>query len=171
MDLYDLDNLDNKLSSTFPGRIVKKNLVHQMKSGINVPVYVLEYLLGKYCASTDKKIVEEGLIYVKDTLSKHYCRPDESEKIKSYIKEKNSYRVIDKIKVKLVETENKYWDSLTNLGITFVNIPDEYITKYEKLLQGGIWALIDVGYDEEIFDKGKNRPFYIKNMSQFNLHQ
>lgn len=164
MDLYDLDDLDNKLSSTFPGRIVKKDLVHQMKSGINVPVYVLEYLLGKYCASTDKKIVEEGLVYVKDTLSKHYCRPDESEKIKSYIKEKNSYRVIDKIKVKLVETENKYWASLTNLGISFVNIPDEYITKYEKLLEGGIWALIDVGYDEEIIDKGKNRPFFIKNL-------
>lgn len=164
MDNYDLDNLDNKLSSTFPGRIVKKDLVRQMKSGINVPVYVLEYLLGKYCASTDKKIVEEGLNYVKDTLSKHYCRPDESEKIKSYIKEKNGYRVIDKIKVKLSETENKYWASLTNLGIDSVNISDDYIKKYEKLLEGGIWALIDIGYDSEIFHKGKNRPFFIKDL-------
>ncbi len=165
MENYDLDDLDNKLSSTFPGRIVKKDLVRQMKSGINVPVYVLEYLLGKYCASTDKKIVEEGLNYVKDTLSKHYCRPDESEKIKSYIKEKNGYRVIDKIKVKLSETENKYWASLTNLGIDFVNITDDYIRNYEKLLEGGIWALIDVGYDAEIFYKGKNRPFFIQSLN------
>ncbi|TKY91733.1 MAG: protease Lon-related BREX system protein BrxL [Candidatus Methanomarinus sp.] len=164
MDTYNLDDLDNKLSTIFPGRIVKKDLVRQMKSGINVPVYVLEYLLGKYCASTDKKIVEEGLEYVKDTLSKHYCRPDESEKIKSYIKEKNGYRVIDKIKVRLIETENQYWASLTNLGIDFVNIPEDYITKYEKLLEGGIWALIDVGYDEEVFHKGKNRPFLIRNL-------
>lgn len=164
MDTYNLDDLDNKLSSTFPGRIVKKDLVRQMKSGINVPVYVLEYLLGKYCASTDKKIVEEGLEYVKDTLSKHYCRPDESEKIKSFIREKNGYRVIDKIKVRLVETENQYWASLTNLGIDYVNIPEEYIKKYEKLLEGGIWALIDVGYDDEVFHKGKNRPFLIQNL-------
>jgi len=164
MDNYNLDDLDNKLSSTFPGRIVKKDLVRQMKSGINVPVYVLEYLLGKYCASTDKKIVEEGLNYVKDTLSKHYCRPDESEKIKSYIKEKNGYRVIDKIKVKLSETENRYWASLTNLGIDSVNISDDYIKNYEKLLEGGIWALIDVGYDPEIFHKNKNRPFFIKDL-------
>lgn len=163
MDNYELDNLDTKLSSAFPGRIVKKDMVHQMKSGINVPVYVLEYLLGKYCSSTDKKIVEEGLEYVKDTLAKHYPRPDESEKIKSFVKEKSKYRVIDKVKVRLVETENTYWASLSNLGLEYVNIPDEIIKKYEKLLEGGVWALIDLGYDAEIYYRGKNRPFYIQN--------
>lgn len=163
MDNYELDNLDTKLSSAFPGRIVKKDMVHQMKSGINVPVYVLEYLLGKYCSSTDKKIVEEGLEYVKDTLAKHYPRPDESEKIKSFVKEKSKYRVIDKVKVRLVETENTYWASLSNLGLEYVNVPDEMIKKYEKLLEGGVWALIDLGYDEEIYYRGKNRPFYIQN--------
>ncbi|QCR14811.1 protease Lon-related BREX system protein BrxL [Methanosarcina mazei] len=164
MENCDLDELDNKLSNSFPGRIVKKDLVHQMKSGINVPVYVLEYLLGKYCSSTDKKIVDEGLEYVKEMLSKHYCRPDESEKIKSYIKEKGKYKVIDKIKVRLVESENQYWGTLSNLGINYVNIDEDYIKKYEKLLEGGIWALIDVGYDDEIYHKGKHRPFFIQNL-------
>ena len=87
---FKLDDLDQKLAENFPGRIVKKDYVRKMKSGMNIPIYVLEYLLGKYCSSTDPQIVEEGLNYVKDNLSKHYCRADESEKIKSYIKENKS---------------------------------------------------------------------------------
>lgn len=161
---FELDALDDKISTDFPGRIVKKNLVRDMKSGLNVPTYVLEYLLGKYCSSTDPKIVEEGLKFVKDTLSKHYCRPDENEKIKSFIKEKGSYRIIDKVKSRLIETENKYWASLTNLGINYVNISESDIRKYEKLLEGGIWAIIDVVYDEDLYYKGKNRPFVIENI-------
>lgn len=163
-DQFELDDLDEKLADTFPGRIVKKDLVRTMKAGVNVPVYVLEYLLGKYCASTDPQIVDEGLSYVKDSLSKHYCRADESEKIKSYIKENRTHRVIDKIKVKLVETENKYWAELTNLGLKYVNIDTTLVKKYEKLLEGGIWALIDIEYDEEIFYKKSNRPFVVNQI-------
>jgi ATP-dependent Lon protease len=159
-----LDSLDVKLATNFPGRIVKKDLSRKLKGGTNVPTYVLEYLLGKYCASTDPKIVEEGLNYVKDTLYKHYCRPDENEKIKSFIKEKKTYRVIDKVKVRLVETENKYWAELTNLGIKYVNIDESDVRKYEKLLEGGIWAILDINYDEEIYYKKVNRPFVISRV-------
>lgn len=163
MDIM-LDSLDEKLAANFPGRIVKKDLVRKIKSGINVPTYVLEYLLGKYCASTDEKIVEEGLKYVKDILAKHFCRPDENEKIKSFIRERGTYRIIDKVKVRLVETENKYWATLTNLGINYVNISEDDVRKYEKLLEGGIWAIIDVTYDDELYYRGKNRPFVIKKI-------
>ncbi len=161
MEEIKIDSLDVKLATNFPGRIVKKDLSRKLKGGTNVPTYVLEYLLGKYCASTDPKIVEEGLNYVKDTLYKHYCRPDENEKIKSFIKEKKTYRVIDKIKVRLVETENKYWAELTNLGIKCVNIDESDVRKYEKLLEGGIWAILDINYDEEVYYKKVNRPFVI----------
>ena len=161
---FELDELDKKLEATFPGRIVKKDLVRKTKSGANVPVYVLEYLLGKYCASTDQNVVEEGLNYVKDSLSKHYCRADESEKIKSYIKENGTHMVIDKIKVKLVETENKYWAELTNLGLRYVNIDEMLVRKYEKMLEGGIWAMLDIEYDEEIYYKKLNRPFVVNKI-------
>lgn len=161
---FQLDELDEKLATAFPGRIVKKDLVRKMKAGMNVPVYVVEYLLGKYCSSTDSTIVEEGLKYVKDSLSKHYCRADESEKIKSYIKENKIHRVIDKIKVKLVETENKYWAELTNLGLRYVNIDEALVRKYEKMLEGGIWAILDVEYDEEVYYKKLHRPFVIRKI-------
>lgn len=161
---FQLDTLDKKIAENFPGRIVKKDLVRKMKSGANVPVYVLEYLLGKYCASTDPSVVEDGLEYVKDSLAKHYSRPDESEKIKSRIKENKVYRIIDKIKVRLVETENKYWAELTNLGLKHVNIDESMVRKYEKALEGGIWGLMDVEYDEEVYYKKLNRPFVIKKI-------
>ncbi|MHA1413810.1 MAG: protease Lon-related BREX system protein BrxL, partial [Promethearchaeota archaeon] len=159
--MVELDDLDKKINEIFPGRVVRKDLVNLIKSGANVPTYVLEYLLGKYCSSIDEDIIKEGLDYVRDFLAKHYCRPDEAEKIKSYIKERGSYKIIDKIKAKLIETENKYWAELTNLNLKYININENHIKKYEKLLEGGIWALIDMSYNENIFYKKKHRPFVI----------
>ena len=163
--MVELDDLDIKLSEIFPGKIVKKDLVILLKSGANVPTYVLEYLLGKYCSSIDEDIIKEGLDYVRNFLSKHYCRPDEAEKIKSYVKEKGSYKIIDKIKVKLIETENKYWAELTNINLKNVNINEEHIRKFEKLLEGGIWGLVDMSYNENIFYKKKHRPFVIDKIT------
>lgn len=163
--MVELDELDIKLSEIFPGKIVRKDLVSTLKSGINVPTYVLEYLLGKYCSSTDQEIINKGLEYVIDFLAKHYSRPDEAEKIKSFIKEKGNYKIIDKIKVKLVETENKYWAELININIKNVNIEKRDVKKFEKLLEGGIWALVDIAYDENIFYKKKHRPFVIEKIT------
>ncbi len=96
-----LDSLDRKLADAFPGRVVRKDLVRQTKTGFNVPVYVLEYLLGQYCASTDPEVVRRGLEYVRDTLSRNYVRADESEKIKAITRQKGRHRIIDKVKVRL----------------------------------------------------------------------
>ncbi len=112
-----LDLLDEKLYAAFPGRVVRKDLVRQMKAGVNVPVYVLEYLLGKYCSSTDEEIIQSGLEHVRTTLSEHYARPDESERVKSYIRERGRYKIIDKVRVRLVESEDRYWAELMNIKV------------------------------------------------------
>ncbi|MBL7202664.1 MAG: ATP-dependent Lon protease, partial [Anaerolineae bacterium] len=158
-----LDALDQKLAAAFPGRVVRKDLVRSVKTGFNVPVYVLEYLLGKYCASTDPDIVAEGLEYVRDTLSRNYVRADESEKIKSLTREAGTHRIIDKVKVRLVETEDKYWAELTNMGIRYVNIGEGAVRRYDKLLAGGIWAIVDLRYDAEFQHRGQTRPFIIED--------
>jgi ATP-dependent Lon protease len=164
IELTDLDALDQRLADAFPGRIVRKDLVRGVKGGFNVPVYVLEYLLGKYCASTDPEIVAEGLAYVRQTLVEHYVRADESEKIKSLARERGAYRIIDKVKVRLVETEDKYWATLTNLGLSNVNISERDVKTYDKLLMGGIWAIIDLRYDGEFQYRGQTRPFFIESL-------
>lgn len=164
-----MDELDRKLTEAFPGRVVKKDLVHKMKAGANVPIYVLEYLLGKYCSSTDAKVVEEGLEHVKQTLVDYYVRADESEKVKSHIREKTRLRVIDKVKVRLIETEDKYWAELVNTGLKYVNIDEGEVKKFEKLLLGGIWGILDIRYDSEIFHKGGMRPFVIERIKPIQL--
>ncbi|MFW6068729.1 MAG: protease Lon-related BREX system protein BrxL [Chloroflexota bacterium] len=160
----ELDSLDEKLADAFPGRIVRKDLVRSVKGGFNVPVYVLEYLLGKYCASTDPEIIAEGLAYVRQTLARHYVRADESEKIKSLTRERGTFRVIDKVKVRLVESDDKYWASLTNMGLNNVNVSERDVKQYDKLLMGGIWAIIDLSYDGEFQYRGQTRPFFIESL-------
>jgi ATP-dependent Lon protease len=160
----ELDALDQKLADTFPGRVVRKDLVRNVKTGFNVPVYVLEYLLGKYCASTDPDIVAEGLAYVKQTLSENYVRADESEKIKSITRERRSHKIIDKVRVRLVETEDKYWAEFTNMGIKHVNIGEAVVRRYDKLLAGGIWAVVDLRYDAGFQHRGQTRPFIIESL-------
>ena len=160
----ELDTLDQKLAAAFPGRVVRKDLVRQTKTGFNVPVYVLEYLLGKYCASTDPDIVADGLAYVKQTLAENYVRADESEKIKSITRERRTHKIIDKIKVRLVETEDKYWAELTNMGIKHVNIGEGVVRRYDKLLSGGIWGIVDLRYDADFQHRGQTRPFIIESL-------
>ncbi len=164
MDTPFMDALDEKLAAHFPGRVVRKDLVRQIKTGFNVPVYVLEYLLGKYCSSTDPEVIAQGLEYVRDTLSRNYVRADESEKIKSLTREAGTHRIIDKVKVRLIETEDKYWAELTNMGVRFVNISEAIVRQYDKLLAGGIWAIVDLRYDAEFQHRGQTRPFIIEGL-------
>jgi len=164
-----MDKLDKKALSYFPGKIVRKDLVNLLKGQVNVPAYVLEYLLGKYCASDDDQIIEAGKEEVKSILSEHYVRPDQAEFFKAKVKEKGIYRFIDKVKVRLVETENKYWASLVNLQIDRVHIDENIIMQYERLLGGGIWAVVELGYDPTLVYKGEIRPFVIKDLRPIQL--
>ena len=159
-----LDELDQKLADAFPGRVVRKDLVRQTKVGFNVPVYVLEYLLGQYCASTDPEIVAKGLNYVRETLSRNYVRADESEKVKAITRQKGRHRILDKVKARLDTNVNHFWAELVNLGVKDARIADDIVHGYDKLLVGGIWALVDMIYDPDFQERGVTRPFAIERL-------
>src|SRR3954470_9757416 len=130
-------NLDDLLNRHFAGRVVRKDLTKLVKEGANVPVYVLEYLLGSYCASSDDAVIEDGLQTVKKVLTENYVRPDEAEKVKSLIRERGSLKVIDKVTVSLNERRDVYEALLANLGIKGVEVGSQYVKQFEKLLVGG----------------------------------
>ena len=130
--------LDELLNRHFAGRVVRKDLTKLVKEGANVPVYVLEYLLGQHCASNDEAIIQEGLTTVKKILAENYVRPDEAEKVKSTIRERGSLKIIDKATVKLNERRDVYEALLSNLGIRGVEISTKTVRRYEKLLVGVI---------------------------------
>jgi len=159
-----LDDLDQKLADAFPGRVVRKDLVRQTKVGFNVPVYVLEYLLGQYCSSTDPEIVAKGLDYVRETLSRNYVRADESEKVKAITRQKGRHRILDKVKVHLDTNVDHFWAELVNLGVKDALIADRIVHDNDKLLVGGIWSLVDLIYDPEFQERGMTRPFAIERL-------
>ena len=132
----------DKLSSNFAGKFVRKDLTKKIKEGANVPVYVLEYLLGMYASSLDETLVSQGVENVKNILARNYVRPDEAEKIKARIRELGGYTVIDKISVTLNASKDCYEASFSNLGLRDVQISDEYVKKYDRLLGGGIWCML-----------------------------
>ena len=138
--------LDDLLNQHFAGKVVRKDLTKLVKEGANVPVYVLEYLLGQHCASNDDAIIEEGMKTVKKILAENYVRPDEAEKVKSIIRERGSLKIIDKVTVKLNEKRDVYEALLSNLGTKGVEIPTSTVRNYEKLLAGGIWSIITMRY-------------------------
>jgi ATP-dependent Lon protease len=156
-----MDALDRLANQAFPGRVVRKDLVRQVKVGANVPVYVLEFLLGKYCASDDPAAIATGLEVVNQSLRENFIRPDESEKAKAELKRTGQHRLIDKVDVRLLPSEDKFWAHLSNFGDKFVNIPDEIVYKYDRLLGGGVWCQLDLIYD--VSDEALlKRPFYIR---------
>ena len=142
-----MDELDHAANEAFAGRVVRKDLVRQIKVGANVPVYVLEFLLGKYCASDDPAAIATGFQVVNQTLSENFIRPDESEKSKAGLKRKGQHRLIDKVDVRLVASEDKFWAHLANFGDKYVNIPEEIVYKYERALRGGVWCQLDLVYN------------------------
>jgi len=170
-------DLDALLNEHFRGKVVRKDLTKLLKEGINVPVYVLEYLLGLYCASDDEEIIQDGIKSVKDILSQNYVRPDEAEKIKSVIRERGSYKIIDKVSVKLNERRDVYEAFLSNLGVKGVEISDNIVKKFEKLLVGGIWSIISINYFHEEGQKGSPfsifelKPIQMPNMDMESLFE
>lgn len=160
-------NLDSLLNQHFMGKVVRKDLTKLLKEGANVPIYVLEYLLGMYCASDNEEVISEGLATVKRILSENYVRPDESEKVKSKIKELGSYKVIDKVTVKLNEKRDTYEALLSNLGVKGVEVSSSIIKKYEKLLVGGIWCIVSLDYYYE--ENMKGSPFSISELKPIQL--
>ncbi|WHE07611.1 protease Lon-related BREX system protein BrxL [Thermoanaerobacterium thermosaccharolyticum] len=163
-----MDELSRKLNQYFAGRVVRKDLTKKIKEGANVPVYVLEYLLGMYCATDDEDGINEGVETVKRILAENFVRPDEAEKVKSKIREIGKYTVIDKVSVKLNEKKDVYEAEFSNLGIKGVAISPTYVKQYEKLLCGGIWCIIkmDYYYDEEA--RGTS-PFNISNLTPIQM--
>ena len=164
----EMDELSVKLNQYFPGRVVRKDLTKKIKEGANVPVYVLEYLLGMYCATDDEDSIRDGVERVKSILADNFVRPDEAEKVKSKIRELGKYTVIDRLTVKLNEKKDVYEAEFSNLGIKGVSIIPSYVKQYEKLLAGGIWCIIKMDYffDEE--QRGVS-PFCIGNLTPIQM--
>lgn len=159
-----MPELDKKATSVFAGKVVRKDLVRKVKVGANVPVFVLEYLLGKYCATDDPAAIEAGLRVVNTTLSENFVRPDEANAVQSKVKDKGKYTLIDKIKVRYLSDDDKHWAEFVNFGHKYVHVPEQYMRKYDRLLMGGIWAQVNIRhqYDEEA--KGKRSPFWIDDL-------
>ncbi len=156
---------DEKLNLYFQGKVVRKDLTKLVKVGHNVPVYVLEYLLGANCATNDEELIQQGVKKVKSILSDNYVRPDEAEKIKSKIRETGYYTIIDRITVKLNEKRDVYEALFSNLGLAKVEIDSEYVTKYDKLLGGGIWCIIKMEYSAEMLPS----PFIISSLKPIQI--
>ncbi|MBN2326818.1 MAG: protease Lon-related BREX system protein BrxL [Candidatus Omnitrophica bacterium] len=163
-----MDALDQKLNQYFSGRVVRKDLTKLLKEYNNVPVYVLEYLLGMYCATDDEESIKEGLEKVKLILSENYIRPDEAEWVKSKIRETGRYSVIDHVSVKLNEKRDVYEATFSNLGIKGVRAPDDYVRRYEKLLGGGIWCILQMEYFVDELDKHAS-PFLIQGLKPIQM--
>ena len=143
------DEIKEKLRQNFDGKIVRKDLTKMIKEGANVPVYVLEFLLGQYCSSDDEAIIEKGVQNVKRILADNFVRPDEAQKILSQLRKKGSHTVIDMITVNLDIKKNCFFASFSNLGLDKVPISDEYPEKYDRLLCGGIWCIVQLDYEVE----------------------
>lgn len=160
--------LDRKLNEVFAGRVVRKDLTKLIKEGANVPVYVLEYLLGMYCATDDEESIQEGIHRVKSILSDNFVRPDEAEKIKSKIRELGQYSIIDKVTVRLNPKRDLYEAEFSNLGLKEVPVPASYVKDFDKLLAGGIWCMLKIDY---FFDEEQRNlsPFSIANLKPIQM--
>jgi ATP-dependent Lon protease len=163
------DELDLKLADVFAGRMVRKDLVRKVKVGANVPVFVLEYLLGKYCATDDEAAIDAGLRVVNNTLAESFIRSEEANKAQALVKEKERHTFIDKVSVRYLADDDKYWAQSLNFGSKYIHIPEKFIREYDRLLMGGVWAEVEIRhqYDEEA--KGKKSPFWIEKLTPVQL--
>ena len=163
-----MDELSMKLNQHFAGKVVRKDLTQKLKQGANVPIYVLEYLLGMYCATDDEDSINAGVERVKNILADNFVRPDEAEKIKSKIREMSRYTVIDKLTVKLNEKKDIYVSEFSNLGLKNVEISSKYVKDFEKLLGGGIWCIVKLQYHYEEGVPDQN-PFIIESVTPIQM--
>ncbi len=164
-----MPELDIKSIKVFAGKVVRKDLVRKVKVGANVPVFVLEYLLGKYCATDDPAAIEAGLRVVNTTISSNFVRPDEANKAQSMVKDKGKHTLIDKVKVRYLSDDDKHWAELVNFGHKFVHVPEHFLREYDRLLMGGIWAQIDIRHQFDEDAKGKRSPFWIDNLKPIQI--
>ncbi|MDA3844869.1 MAG: protease Lon-related BREX system protein BrxL [Candidatus Kapabacteria bacterium] len=164
-----MNKLDIKLLENFKGYVVRKDLVLSLKIGANVPVFVLEYLIANSCSTDDEAKIKAGMENVKKILSEHYVNPEQSGLIHSKIREKTSYKIIDKISVELDSKKDKYWGKLQNSNIKNANIEDSLVLKHEKMLMGGIWAIIDIEYDKTIKIGATIYPYVITEIKPIQL--
>lgn len=141
--------IKGKLREYFDGKIVRKDLTKKIKEGANVPVYVLEFLLGQYCSSDDEEVIEKGVQNVKRILADNFVRPDESQKILAQLRKKGSHTIIDMVTVHLDIKKNCFFAEFSNLGLGNVPIADEYPEKFDRLLCGGIWCIVQLEYEDE----------------------
>ncbi len=160
--------IDRKLREHFDGKIVRKDLTKAIKEGANVPVYVLEFLLGQYCSSDDPQIIESGVANVKRILSENFVRPDEAQKVLSGLRERGSYTVIDRITVSLNIKLDRYEADFSNLGVRNIPISSDYVSKYDRLLCGGIWCIIGLEY-EYIEEDKKSTPIRIVKLTPIQM--
>ena len=164
-----MTEFDRKINQFFPGKAVRKDLVRKVKVGANIPVYVLEYLLGKYCATDEELAIQSGLDIVNTIIARNVINPDEANKAKAWVKEKGEYTLIDKVKVRLIASEDKYWAELVNFNDAFIHISNRFIRQYERLFEGGVWCEVKIQYlyDEE--QRGRKSPFWIQELKPIQL--
>lgn len=161
--------LDHKLLDLFQGYVVRKDIVRSLKGQSNVPVFVLEYLLANSCSTDDEEKIKEGVANVQRILHDHYVNPDEADLLQAKIKENGHYKIIDKITVRLDPTRDKYWAQISNLNVRDANIDDSIVRSHEKLMTGGIWAIIDMEYDPSQVIGNKIYPFVVSKIRPIQL--
>jgi len=158
--------LQDKILKHFDGKVVRKDLTKGIKGNAVVPTYVLEYLLGQHCATFDEDIIAQGLDKVKNIIRDHFVHREEAEEIKSVIREKTQHKVIDKVSVRLNETKDRYECTFTNLGLKNVPIATNIIKKHKKLLSGGVWCIITIGY---LYDEGEDMPWLLQEVKPIQI--
>ncbi|MEM1156102.1 MAG: BREX system Lon protease-like protein BrxL, partial [Pseudomonadota bacterium] len=168
-----MDELDSKITSVFDGKVVRKDLLHRIKKGTNVPTFVLEFLLARYCASDDEAEIQGGLEAVLETLNDNYVRPNEANKAQSFVATKGKHRFIDKVHVNYVEKDRRHWAALENFDSRRVAISEKFYRDNDRLLQGGLWCEVTIAYNEIEDD---DYAFYIEDLrpiqlSRFNFEQ
>lgn len=162
-----MKELDIKANQVFGGKVVRKDLTNRIKGNASVPTYVLEYLLGQYCATDDNETIEQGVETVKGIITQHFVHRDEAQAIKSTIREKGSHRIIDKVSVKLNDRADRYEANFANLGLNKVPLSDIFIKQYPKLLSEGVWSIITIGYQPS--DERDTLPWIIENLKPIQI--
>ncbi len=161
-----MDELDRKLNEVYPGRVVRKDLLHRIKKGTNVPSFVLEFLLARYCASDDPDEIEAGIQAVFETLEKNYVRPDESNKAQSLVQQKGRHKYIDKVHVSYKERERRHWAEMENFNSRRIAVPEKFYRDNDRLLEGGIWAEVTVAHNDIEDD---DYAFYVEDLRPIQL--
>ena len=161
-----MNNLDKKLNEIFPGKVVRKDLLNRIKKGTNVPTFVLEFLLARYCASDDPDEIDAGIQAVFQTIEKNFVRPDESNRAQSLVQQKGKYKFIDKVHVTHNEKERRHWAEMENFNSRRIAIPEKYYRNNDRLLEGGVWAEVTLGYNEVDDD---DYTFYVEELRPIQL--